>query len=219
MPELGTVLIGDVVSSRSVDRTQTIEDLKALASDLNTRFAADLLAEFDYTSGDELQGVLRPGADLFKVLLACHLVPQVPDMRWGIAVGMIDSGTGTAIRRTGEAFLMARAAIVKAKTSKRKIAISTGFPRVDRLFYLALGLWRASLDELTARRRTLAFLFLVEGLPQSQIATDLGVSRATVSVIISRGKIREIGEQAQALSSIYDGVANALAHDQSADDS
>ena len=48
------------------------------------------------------------------------------------------------------------------------------------------------LADLTDRQRSLARLMLVDGLRQSEVAERLGVSRATISVMAERARIRRI---------------------------
>src|SRR6478672_6452097 len=65
----GIVIFGDVVRSRR-DATGSTAWLRTLAAELETAVpAADRLAEFEFTQGDELQGLLAPGIDPFGAFL------------------------------------------------------------------------------------------------------------------------------------------------------
>jgi DNA-directed RNA polymerase specialized sigma24 family protein len=64
------------------------------------------------------------------------------------------------------------------------------------------------LEDLSERQRELGRLLLLDGLRRAEAADRLGVSRATVSVLADRGRIREIDRLARALATIFGrGVA------------
>jgi hypothetical protein len=53
----------------------------------------------------------------------------------------------------------------------------------------------------------MARLLLVDGLRLAEVAERLEVSRATVSVVAGRGRVREIGRLARALRALLAGAA------------
>src|SRR5919108_313078 len=97
----GIVLFGDVVASRALPRATTW--LRALRSQLDDAYGTARLAPFEFTQGDELQGLLVPHADPFEAVLRAGLDPDRLAMRWVIAMGGIDAGRGPATQRTGDA--------------------------------------------------------------------------------------------------------------------
>ena len=63
MPAAALVLFGDVIRSRR-EPTATTEWLRVLTTDLNDAYpASKRLAPFEFTQGDEIQGLLAPTAD------------------------------------------------------------------------------------------------------------------------------------------------------------
>lgn len=201
----GIVVFGDVVASRRA-ATDTADWLRTLCADLDDRYAADRLAAFAFTQGDELQGLLRPTADPFTAVLTAGLHPDRQGMRWTIAVGPIAPGRGPATERSGPAFVAARQRLGQAKAARDGLAIVTSEDETDRLFDDLAPLLAALIDELTPRQRTIARLLLVDGLRQAEVAAQLGVSRATVSVVAGRGKVREIGRLVRALRTLLRGA-------------
>ena len=59
------------------------------------------------------------------------------------------------------------------------------------------------MGDLSPRQRVIARLTLLGDLRQSEVAAQLGVARATVSVAYARGRIRSIERLARALASIF----------------
>src|SRR5918992_2448736 len=100
----GVVLFGDVVRSRdrAAAATEWLESLRARLDDL---YGRQRLAPFEFTQGDEIQGLIDPSADPFVGVLDATLRPHdgpdaAPRMRWVVAAGAIDPGRRPATRRT-----------------------------------------------------------------------------------------------------------------------
>jgi len=211
----GIVLFGDVVASRR-DATDSAEWLRSLCAELDERYADARLAPFGFTQGDELQGLLRVTADPFVAVLAAGLRDDRHRMRWAVAVGEVAAGRGPATERSGPAFIAARARLAHAKAARDGLVVVTGDAAADALLDDLAPLLATLIDELTPRQRTLARLLLVDGLRQAEAAERLDVSRATISVVAGRGKVREIGRLVRALRAILhasagDGLAEAAA--------
>jgi DNA-directed RNA polymerase specialized sigma24 family protein len=202
----GIVLFGDVVDSRR-DAAETGDWLRAVCTDLDARYGQERLAAFAFTQGDELQGLLRLDADPFLAVLATGLRSDRRRMRWAIAVGEVARGSGPATERSGPAFIAARERLASAKAARDGLAVVTGDRVADALFDDLAPLLMTLVDELTPRQRTMARLLLVDGLRQAEVAERLEVSRATVSVVAGRGRVREIGRLARALRALLAGAA------------
>ncbi len=72
------VLFGDVIRSRR-DAPGSTTWLRTLASELEDAYpAASRLADFEFTQGDEIQGLLRPDADPLAAILRAWLHPDAP---------------------------------------------------------------------------------------------------------------------------------------------
>jgi hypothetical protein len=197
------VVFGDVVDSRQgAARSTTF--LRALRDELEAAYGADaLLADVGLTQGDELQLLLAPGADPFLAVLRAGLRPDALPMRWVAAAGEVDDGTGPATERTGQAFLDARSLIGAAKARRQALAARTGDPESDALLDGLGSLLPVLLADLTDRQREAARLLLVDGLRRSEVASRLGVSRATVSVMAERAHVRELGGLARGLAQVF----------------
>jgi hypothetical protein len=198
----GIVIFGDVVASRD-EPAGSVEFLRTLCRELEQLYGSDKLASFGFTQGDELQGLLRTTADPFRAILHAGLHPHYRPIRWAIAAGPIENGSGPATERTGAAFLTARETLERARTRRDRLVARTGGPLADALLDDLAPLLVELLDSLTDAQREATRLLVGEGLRQAEAAERLGVARATVSVVAKRARARSIGRLARALAAIF----------------
>ena len=197
------VVFGDVIHSRT-DPAGSSAWLRVLCAGLQSAFAEQALAEFGFTQGDELQGLLRRTGDPLGVVLRAALAPDARPMRWAIAVGTVEPGRGPATQRTGEAFIAARAALDETRRRRTSLQIVTGDPAVDPLLDDLGPVLGTALEALSPTQRRVAGLILVEGLRRSEVADRLGVSRATVSVAASRGGVPSLERLARVIRTLIE---------------
>jgi predicted DNA-binding protein (UPF0251 family) len=199
---VGIVIFGDVVESRD-DPAASAEFLRTLCRELERLYGPDRLASFAFTQGDELQGLLRPTADPFRAILYAGLHRRYRPMRWAIAAGSIEAGRGPSTERTGEAFLVARETLDRARLRRDRLMARTGEPLADGLLEDLAPLLVELVDALTEAQREATRLLLLDGLRQAEVAERLGVARATVSVVARRARTRSIARLARALATIF----------------
>ena len=200
--EHATVIFADVVHSRREAGVASAW-LATLVVELEDEFAGEVLAPFEFTQGDELQGLIAPGADPFRGVTRGALHPKAMPMRWVVRAGGVDPGRGPATRRTGEAFIEARRMIDAARRQREWLVAETGDPRVDLLLGDVAPVCGEMLYALRDRQRTIAWLELVEGRRRSDIARQLGIARATVSVSARRGHLRSVARLLDACARLY----------------
>jgi hypothetical protein len=197
------VLFGDVVKSRRDSRGSTAW-LRTLVEELEAAYPpAERLADFEFTQGDEIQGLLTTSADPLAAVLRAGLHPERRPMRWVVVAGDVDPGRGPATQRTGVAFLRARELLKEAAARRDGMLISSGHEDTDRLLDDLAPLLAELLGDLTTRQRVIGRLLLVEGLSRSEAAERLHVSRATISVAADRAHHRSIGRLARALETLF----------------
>ncbi len=204
-----TVLFGDVVDSRADPGASAF--LRTLRDELEAAYGTGGLAPAGFTQGDELQLLLAPGADPFargparRAPSRCARAPLGGRRRRRAApgAGPRPSGPGRPSSRPASCWSGRR-------PGARACSRSTGDAAADALL-LDLGpVLAALLAELTDRQREVARLLLIEGLRRAEAAERLGVSRATVSVIATRGRVRHLASLAAALARTFgDGVERA----------
>jgi hypothetical protein len=210
---IGIVVFGDIVASRE-EPTASVEFLRTLCRDLERLYAKEKLASFGFTQGDELQGLLRPPADPFRAVLHAGLHRDYRPIRWAIAAGPIEPGSGPTTERTGTAFLVAREALERARLQRDRLLVRTGDAHTDALLADLAPLLVEYLDDLTDAQRDATRLLVEEGLRQAEAAERLGVARATVSVVAKRARSRSIARLSRALADIFaaglgDGAGSA----------
>jgi DNA-binding CsgD family transcriptional regulator len=198
------VLFGDVIRSRR-DAPAATGWLRTLAADLNAAYDETArLAPFEFTQGDEIQGLLAPGTNPLTAILRGTLHPDSRPMRWVVVAGEVDPGRGPATQRSGPAFIAARERLVQANVRRERVAIVSGDAATDDLLEGLGPLLGELLADLTDRQREIAWLILVDGMRRSEAAERLAVSRATVSVAADRAHVRSIGELARVLQTLLD---------------
>ena len=197
------VVFGDVIQSRA-DPAGSSAWLRALSADLQAAVGTDGVADFGFTQGDELQGLLAPTADPVGVVLRATLAEGARPMRWAIVAGLVEAGSGPATQRTGPAFVAARAALEATRRSRTNLRIVTGVPTVDDLLDDLAPVLGDALERLSPTQRRVAGLILVNGLRRSEVADRLGVSRATVSVAAQRGGVPSLERLARAIRALID---------------
>jgi DNA-binding CsgD family transcriptional regulator len=206
----GIVLFGDVVGSRSSWRSA--EWLRALRDELDEVYARERLAPFEFTQGDELQGLLEPPADPLEAVIRASLRADRFPMRWVIVAGPVEEGTGPATQRSGPAFLAARELTAVARRRRDSLVIRTGDAETDELLDGVAPILGRLLAELTDRQREVARLLLVEGLTQAAAAAGLGVRPPTISVAADRAHVRDIVRLRSASLKLFRiGIQRAIA--------
>ena len=212
----GIVLFGDVVASRQGPGASA-RWLGTLRRRLDSIYGTQRLAAFEYTQGDEIQGLLHQAADPFQAVLESTLLPHdgpdaAPRMRWVAVLGGVDAGRGPATHRTGDAFVRARALLEQARDDHDGLLCQTGDAATDAVLAGTSPVMAAIIDRMTDRQRQIARLALVDGLRQSEIADRLGVARPTVSVSYARADVRNLARLTGAVRTIWaDGVQRVSA--------
>jgi DNA-binding CsgD family transcriptional regulator len=211
----GICIFGDVVGSRTRASAATAW-LGWLRDHLETAHP-ERLAAFEFTQGDEIQGLLPIDADPLLPVLDAMLRPHgppdgVPPMRWVIAAGSIDPGEGPATRRTGQAFLMARQLIGTAHDEGDVLRCASGDVAADTLLAEVAPVLGWLIHRMTDRQREALHLQVIGHLRQEAIAERLGISQPAVSGILARAGARDVARLTAAVRTLLgDGIRRSLA--------
>ena len=202
---LGICIFGDVVGSRArpTEATAWLERLR----DRFETTCPERLAAFEFTQGDEIQGLLPIDTDAIRLVLDAMLRPHAgpdagPRMRWVIAAGRIDPGEGPATKRTGEAFLTARTLISEAHRDGDGLRCATGDAQADVLLDDVAPVLASLIDRMTDRQREVLHLQVIERMRQEAIAERLGVSQPAISGLLARGGARDVARLTAAVRTL-----------------
>ena len=99
--------------------------------------------------------------------------------------------------------------LAAARASRDQLIVRTGDAGADGLLDAIAPLLADLLGELTDRQREVARILLLEGGRQADAADALRVSRATVSVMAARGRVRAIERLAAAVRVLIRAAARA----------
>lgn len=119
------VVTADIIGSR--DNVQSGENLDKQLVMLNERFADELAAPFKAYRGDEIQGVVRPAAELMKIIRCFRYYLKPLELRIGIGKGSVDQAAEDAQtlanpnpwENNGKAFYLARDCVEYLTRNKR----------------------------------------------------------------------------------------------------
>ncbi|MBU0520148.1 SatD family protein [bacterium] len=180
-----TAIIGDIKNSREIDNwSDVFSQLKAVLSEINQRFADDILIPFEPTIGDEFQGALKSPAKAYDVYLLVHTNMTV-HIYLGIGVGEIENpqqGHRGGLR--GTAFYRAREALNKCKNMEGRMRLSLK----EKLYPLQedLNLFQRSLETIesdwTDRQTELVnFIRHNPDITHKIVAANFNIARPTVT--------------------------------------
>ena len=164
-----------------------------------------LLRKFERTAGDEVQGVLseaRPTVDVIVELLRSD--------NWyvGLGVGDVTEPLPRSTRAgSGDAFVFAREAVTRAKSSPYHVNVVAASPRLAEQVETVLWLMASVLRRRSERGWAVADL-LGEGLTRREIGMKLGISQSAVT---QRAQAAGVAEEQRgrvlAADLLDDGVA------------
>jgi SatD family protein len=187
------VVIGDIVSSRRLDRSQRSnlqQKLIRLLARLNREHKKAVFVDFTLTAGDEFQGVLNLGPGLLELLDGLHSACRPVHLRLGVGAGTLT----TAVRNRpqemdGEAFVRARSAINRAEREKARTWFVTHEPSFDLAANAVLLLIQSiqrDWKELHFRRAALK----AAGADERKIAQKEGVTQQAINKSLGSARYR-----------------------------
>lgn len=201
------VITADQVGSRrDPDRTT------AMVEELGARFSHRLLLPVDQTAGDEVQLV----TDSAETALSIVLDTTRTD-RWSVGLGVGDVRRplpDAARKATGTAFFAARDAVAAAKRADARFALRASplveHPNADDVEPLIRLL--LMLRERRSEAGWEAVDLAETGQQQKEIAAELGISRAAVSMRLRTAGWRVEVEAVPALTRLLGELDRASSH-------
>ncbi|MFF0271566.1 transposase [Kribbella sp. NPDC004536] len=168
------VLTVDQRGSRS-----TSDLVPELLSSLNRRpRRGGLLRRFERTAGDEVQGVLSEARTTVDVIVE---LLRTDSWYVGLGVGDVTEPLPRSTRAgSGDAFVFAREAVTRAKSSPHHVNVVGSNPRSAEQVETVLWLMASVLRRRSERGWAVADL-LGDGLTRREIGVKLGISQSAVT--------------------------------------
>ncbi len=147
------------------------------------------------TASTGTTGSTGSGRQVLDRVMSSRLDRVGAAVRWGVGSG------------ADEAAAAAHAAIALERARERgtDFGFLTGDAWRDALLADLALVMAALLDDLTPRQAEIAGRVLVDGSRQAAVAAALGVSRATVSVAVARGRLPAIAGARRAIEALLAG--------------
>lgn len=197
-PALVLAMCADVVGSRAQPgRAEAF--VGRLPAILAAAAGSGVVRPFVAARGDEVEGTLVPGADPFRPIVAAALDPHGLPLRWAVVAGEGDVARTRAV-----------AELPQLRARQERLVVVSGDPRTDALLADLAPLLDALVGDMTARQRDIARRILIEGRRQAAVAAELQVSRATISVAVARGRVRDLERAMRGLHGLLLGGIAAV---------
>jgi len=187
---------------------------------LNSLYAGKLLAAFEFTLGDEFQGVLKVQSieaiwNIFKLLKDELNVP----FYYGVGVGRINTPLARTLMMTpaemdGEAFYASRRAVGTAKKTEVEFVFAAqtreSFAEVNTLVQLMLYV----ANKWTPTQRKVISIFEADpGTTKTGVARRLGITPQAVSNIVTRSGWTEYRDAEAILKALLVRSVGSQPHD------
>lgn len=167
---------------------------------------------FERTAGDEIQGLLSDGR---AIVARLELLLRSDAWNIGLGLGPIELPLPDSTRAgRGEAFVLARTAVNRAKQQPSRISIVGTDAYAAEQIETVTWLWAGVLARRSSRGWEVADL-LAEGLTHAEAATRLGISQSAVS---QRAQAAGLVEGDRAARLLTDLIDSALKHRPKEDD-
>lgn len=192
------VAIGDVISSRKVEKRQDLQHkLLDVFDDLNTPgYENHLISPYTITLGDEFQAVYEKADCLLldSISILEKTYPQKIRFSFGIGKISTDTNRKQSIGMDGNAFHYAREGILNLKGQRGKYKFNiSGLEDTEqeKLFNNTLYIFSNLLDQWN-RNRYFILRSTMQGKAVKEIAKELNLTETAVYMNIYDGSIREM---------------------------
>lgn len=208
----------DLISSRKLsDRKEVQEELKDALKKINQKFANEIKVPFNFTLGDEVQGVLSNLKSSYAIILEFQRFLAEHHFYVGVGYGeIVTQLSNRSGEMDGPAFHLAREGIEISKTEYARTHGKRFVPLVHYLFADKsvteiinnyLHMIELLKYQLTEKQREVYWL-LAETDTYRKIADHLGQSKSAITQKVQGGHIEEIRTGEKGLVNLLEWVAN-----------
>ncbi len=192
-------IIGDIKKSKEImDRKAVQIKLKEVLDRINRKFVLDISAKFVITLGDEFQGLLCEGRNVFEIIEEIQRQMHPIQIRFGVGIGEIitDINSEMAIGADGPSYYKAREAIEILKKNEQKnktefsdirIEIQEDKNSISLMLNTIFSLMAVIRTNWTERQREIIWEFDKYSSSQLECAERLNISQSSVQRSLSNG--------------------------------
>lgn len=189
------VLLGDVVSSRTIEDENAFQHRLEMACDrINERFRQEILAALKIIKGIDEVGVVLKRIDNFYALLSDLVMQIFPQrMRFALVYDYIDVAleSGDVSRMDGPSFHKASTTIEKIKRSRLSFGMAVYDDVLDAAIESQINLILLLKSQWTEKECRVIKEYERVG-NQNVVAANLGVSQQAVSKVLRQSYWKEI---------------------------
>jgi hypothetical protein len=191
------VIIGDIVSSRSIDDWSLITTtMRSVFQEAKLKFGDIIEVGPSFTVGDEFQCVVSDTSKLFQVYFHLRLLSPV-NFRCGLGIGEIEGKVSQDDAMRGKAFYRARDAIDACKKMEGYVVLfSNDYSNVyDNLFNAHLSVISDIEDHWTQRQAEVVKKYLLLERPKYEVMADhYNTTKQSISQVIIAAKLHLMDE-------------------------
>lgn len=207
-------VIGDIKSSKKIeDRKNLQEKLKITLGKINKKYEQDISAKFMITLGDEFQGLLCNGENVFTIVEEIQREMYPVEIRFGFGVGAITTEINPemAIGADGPGYYKARNAIEFLKKNERKNKIHISDIRIEidedknsiaEMLNTILSLLAVVKNNWTDRQREIIWDMTKYQDGQEKSAERLGIAQSSVQRGLTNGNYYAYKEAMKTISNV-----------------
>lgn len=185
-------IIGDIKQSKKIENRYLVQEkLNKVLNHINETYETDISAKFMITLGDEFQGLLHEGENVFNIIEEIQREMFPVQIRFGIGVGTIttDINPEMAIGADGPCYYKARAAIEFLKRNNQKnktyltdvhIEFDESNDSVKEMLNTIFSLLTIIKNKWTNRQREIIYDLIRNQSGQEKCAKRLGIAQSSV---------------------------------------
>ena len=211
-------IIGDIKNSRNIAARREVQrKLKDVLQFVNEKYADDIDAKFMITLGDEFQGLLCNGRNVFDIIEYIQQEMYPVAIRFGIGIGEIttDIVAEMAIGADGPGYYNAREAIEELKSDEQrsktqasdiKVKIQDDKNSVEQMLNTIFMLLDLIKGKWTDRQREIIWELRKNSCNQTECAAKFAISQSSVQRILCSGNYYAYKDAIETIKNVFEEV-------------
>ena len=211
-------IIGDIKNSRNItERKDVQKKLRDVLQHVNEIYVDDIAAKFMITLGDEFQGLLYNGRNVFNIIEYIQQEMYPVAIRFGIGIGEIttDIISEMAIGADGPGYYNAREAIEELKSDEQKnktqasdikVKIQDDKNSVGPMLNAIFMLIDIIKSNWTERQREIIWELRKNNSSQTECASKFEITQSSVQRTLNSGNYYAYREAIDTINNVFEEV-------------